>query len=170
LCRERGLRAIEQAVMRLERLRRDLLDLAVLGTDRFILRRERTDLMLLLGELVGAYQTLSPDHALRLQGPESVWGQWDQGRLARVIRNLLANALNYSPDGGEVRVLHVGRKCGEGPTRSGPCDPAVGRDASYQTSSAPLRASRHSDMMMESFPLFQHLQVAPRGLTSKAWS
>ncbi|MDP9474038.1 MAG: ATP-binding protein [Chloroflexota bacterium] len=38
----------------------------------------------------------------------SLVGEWDRARLARVVANLLDNAVRYSPKGGEI-VVRVGR-------------------------------------------------------------
>jgi len=44
-------------------------------------------------------------HILRLETAESeLWGWWDANRLARLVDNLLDNALKYSKDGGAVTV------------------------------------------------------------------
>jgi signal transduction histidine kinase len=45
------------------------------------------------------------DHVLRLESAASeLWGQWDADRIARLLENLLANALKYSPVGSPVTV------------------------------------------------------------------
>ena len=46
------------------------------------------------------------DRAIRVEaGPDPLSGHWDPERLERVLDNLLSNALKYSPDGGEVRLV-----------------------------------------------------------------
>jgi signal transduction histidine kinase len=45
------------------------------------------------------------DHPLRLESAASeLWGWWDEDRLARLVENLVANAIKYSPAGRPVTV------------------------------------------------------------------
>jgi signal transduction histidine kinase len=45
------------------------------------------------------------DHVVRLESAvKELRGEWDQDRLARLVENLLANALKFSPAGGPVTV------------------------------------------------------------------
>ncbi len=97
----------------------ELLDVAHLEMGRpLVLERSPTDLVGLARQQVAAHQATSEQHRLRLETTEpELLGAWDAVRLARVIGNLLANAIKYSPDGGEVAVL-VGRepaRLGSGP-------------------------------------------------------
>ncbi len=64
------------------------------------LLRQRTDLVPLARELVDEHRYATDRHRLVFQAHEpSLTGTWDGPRLRRVLRNLLANALAYSPDG-----------------------------------------------------------------------
>ena len=66
--------------------------------------RRPTDLVRLTRQLVDEYQRTTVKHRLALSAPEELMGQWDNQRLRRAFRNLLGNALAYSPAGGDVTV------------------------------------------------------------------
>lgn len=58
-------------------------------------------------------QTVAPSHHVRLETKEvELVGSWDRDRLAQVFRNLLGNAVKYSPHGGEI-VVQIRRQAGE---------------------------------------------------------
>jgi two-component sensor histidine kinase len=69
------------------------------------LRYEDFDLLALVREVVGEYEQITSDHALRLETRLSLLaGEWDRARMARVLGNLLSNAIKYSPAGGRIVV------------------------------------------------------------------
>ncbi len=64
-----------------------------------------TDLVTVTCALVKEHQLLAPDHRIEARfATESVVGTRDTKHMARVVDNLLSNAINYSPGGGRVQV------------------------------------------------------------------
>ncbi len=62
------------------------------------------DLVGLVREALNGWQA-DRKHLLRLESAESeLWGWWDANRLARLVDNLLDNAIKYSPAGGAITV------------------------------------------------------------------
>jgi signal transduction histidine kinase/CheY-like chemotaxis protein len=98
------LATLEGAATDMERLIGDLLDAARLQAGRPLdLNRQPTDLVALARRAAEAYERLSDRHRLRVSARvPSAPGKWDVGRVQRVVANLLANAIKYSPSGGDV--------------------------------------------------------------------
>src|SRR6185369_6698928 len=68
------------------------------------------DLVELARQSAAEYRETAPAHSIRRETDEAeLTGQWDAGRLERVIANLVGNAIKYSPNGGEI-VLSVRRE------------------------------------------------------------
>jgi PAS domain S-box-containing protein len=101
-----GLENIDDSASRLATYIGQLLDLSRLETGRALdLDRTPTDLVALARQAAAAHRRLSGRHRIRVKSevPE-LTGLWDGARLERVLGNLLANAVKYSPEGGEVQV------------------------------------------------------------------
>ena len=98
-------RTIQLEASRLERLVRDLLDLARMNRSEFSVRREDVDLAETAREAVRRHEVaaLQFDVALSASGVES-WVEADHDRLLQVASNLVENALRETPAGGSVTV------------------------------------------------------------------
>ncbi len=90
---------------RLERLVRDLLDLARMNRAEFAVRREPVDLAETAREAVARHDVSAQEFGveLRAAGTET-WVEADRDRLLQVASNLVENALRETPAGGGVVV------------------------------------------------------------------
>jgi signal transduction histidine kinase/DNA-binding NarL/FixJ family response regulator len=102
----RGLGDIDSTIGRALGLIDELLDVAALQAGRQLqLERREVDLSELARQIVAQHQARTRFHQLCLMIPEApVIGEWDAGRLARVVDNLLGNAIKYSPGADTIRV------------------------------------------------------------------
>jgi signal transduction histidine kinase len=98
------LEKLESALLRVDRLARDLLDATRIGAGRFSVAPVPTDLAQLVTRAVLDAQASCPTHQIVLDGPEGLRGDWDPDRLRQVVANLLTNAVKYSPIGSDIRV------------------------------------------------------------------
>jgi signal transduction histidine kinase len=90
---------------RLERLVRDLLDLARMNRSEFSVRREPVDLAEVAREAVRRHQGAARDFDVTLEATgDEAWVEADHDRLLQVASNLVENALRETPAGGRVTV------------------------------------------------------------------
>jgi PAS domain S-box-containing protein len=97
---------IDASITRMTNLIDELVDAARLraGQDLSLVVGP-VDLVDLADRCVTSYQVTSQIHDLALSSSrQSVVGTWDEARLERVLSNLLANAIKFSPSGGTVEV------------------------------------------------------------------
>ena len=90
---------------RLERLVRDLLDLARMNRSEFSVRTGPVDIAAVAREAVQRHETAARQFDVRLtaEGSES-WVEADYDRLLQIASNLVENALRETPAGGVVTV------------------------------------------------------------------
>ena len=99
-----ALSSIERSAHQMSRLIRDLVDAGQAGAGGFPLHPEPIDLVLLVREVTESQQQTSTQHRIRVDAPETIVGSWDADRLGQVVTNLVANAVKYSPEGGEIGI------------------------------------------------------------------
>jgi len=110
---EESLRNIEKEVDRLTRLVGDLLLLAQAESGQLPLDLKPVELDTILLEVLQQMQILASGKVnLRLEEIDQVMVRGDRDRLKQVILNLVANAINYTPAGGEVR-LSLSKQSGQ---------------------------------------------------------
>lgn len=87
----------------------ELLDLTRLETgEELDLVRNPTDLVELVQTVIEERRQITDEHQLSFHpSVDRLVGLWDAPRLARVVSNLVTNAIKYSPDGGEIRITLV---------------------------------------------------------------
>jgi two-component system, chemotaxis family, CheB/CheR fusion protein len=86
---------------RLSRLGTQLLDTSRIKAGRLALQPEPTDLIELVRAVAAA--TLQP-RTIVVHAPQHLVAEVDSLRLEQVVRNLIDNAIKYSPDGGPIEV------------------------------------------------------------------
>jgi signal transduction histidine kinase len=96
---------IERSARRMGRLLDDLLDLtrARTGTG-LLIERQPMDLVAVCREVVDELRTGHPGVRLAIESDEKVDGEWDPARLAQVVSNLAANAIQHGARDGSICV------------------------------------------------------------------
>ena len=102
----RNLEAAERSLDRGAALLGEVLDVAHFRAGRHLeLHYGPVDLVALAAACLEELQAHSPEHHLTLaSSTTALVGTWDGPRLERVLRNLLENAVKYSPGGGEIHL------------------------------------------------------------------
>jgi len=102
---------VEQQVTHMARLVDDLLDESRVDSGKFRMEHARIDVSAVLQQVVDSWQpaVLLKRQSLTLRLPaDGLWVQGDADRLAQVFGNLLDNAVKYTPEGGQIKVLARG--------------------------------------------------------------
>ena len=113
--RQRFLEVIHRHSTRMERLVKDLLRLARLDAGQETAEPVRCDAAALIGTVVADFESAADDKKQRLRttvAPEAATIVVDPGKFHDLVRNLIENAVNYTPDGGAIDVtadIHEGR-------------------------------------------------------------
>jgi PAS domain S-box-containing protein len=106
---EKFLHSISEETTKLERIVEHLLDLGRIESGRLRLDKQPTDLGQLVRNTTKAMEALSDRHRLVSElVTEPLVATLDAKRVEQVLRNLLDNAIKYSPAGGTVTVQVYG--------------------------------------------------------------
>ena len=105
---------LQHGVDRLESLTEDLLVASSLQQTPHLNDLERVDLLELLDDIVQRLTVVHPEAEgqIIVSGDENLTGCWNADLLDRAFSNLIANAIKYSPDGIDVRVVAVDNGAG----------------------------------------------------------
>ena len=102
---EEAARTIAIEAQRLERLVRDLLDLARMNRSEFSVRSEPVDLAEVAREAVARHEAAAREFDVELvAGGSESWVDADGDRVLQIASNLVENALRATPAGGRVTV------------------------------------------------------------------
>lgn len=103
---EEATETIREESRRLERLVRDLLDLARMNRREFVVHREQIDLADVGREVVRRYENDARTAGIELDcvAETTAPAVADQDRVLQIVSNLVENALRSTPTGGTVRV------------------------------------------------------------------
>jgi signal transduction histidine kinase len=98
--------AIQRQSAQLQKIIDNMLDLARLEAGRSLeVVPEPLDLQMLVQEVVQPFADTENNHQFRLDGLQPTrLVKGDPLRLAQVLRNLISNALKYSPQGGPITI------------------------------------------------------------------
>ena len=101
----RALLTVRDTAGRIQRLVEDLQDSVHIGAKQFQVQRAPMDLVGVLRHIVEQQESTTSSHRLIVEAPERLEGSWDRDRIGQLLTNLIGNAIKYSPEGGEVRVV-----------------------------------------------------------------
>jgi PAS domain S-box-containing protein len=104
----RALQVIDQQAGKLSRLVAQLLDTSRVEAGKLALERQWVDLVPLVEEVAAEAHLNAPKHALTLEIPPEAVAFIDVLRVEQVLRNLLDNAIRYSPNGGSIELTVTG--------------------------------------------------------------
>ncbi|MCX6029324.1 MAG: PAS domain-containing protein [Chloroflexi bacterium] len=106
---QKFLHSISEETTKLERIVEHLLDLGRIESGRLRLDKQPTDLGQLVRSTIKTMEALSDRHCLTSDlRAEPLVATVDAKRIEQVLRNLLDNAIKYSPDGGTITVQVYG--------------------------------------------------------------
>jgi signal transduction histidine kinase len=107
---EANLRSLLDESVMLSKLVEDLRTLALAESGALKLKKEPTDLGMLIRDASAAFQSQADSTGVTLvveAAHDLPWLELDPGRIRQVLNNLFANALRYTPPGGVVSIHYT---------------------------------------------------------------
>jgi len=114
---EARLKSLLEETQILTRLVEDLRTLALAESGALQLKKEPTDLVLLIAETVSAFRTQADAAGVKIDlqaGPDALSLNLDPERIRQVLSNLIANALRYTPRAGAIHVRYASTRSDDG--------------------------------------------------------
>ncbi|BDH18414.1 hypothetical protein PrNR1418_17050 [Providencia rettgeri] len=98
---------MQETLNRATSLSHQLIDLARLETEDFLLNKEQVDLPALISHLISSHipYAINKDIDVELQSPKSFYILTDKLALSNIFTNLLENAIKYCPEKGKIKVI-----------------------------------------------------------------
>ena len=101
----RPLRAIQRHITRIDRLLAGILDTAGLDDGTLRLDCAEVDIVPTIRAVVDEIQATTLSHTILVEMPDALVVRCDIARVEQIAYNLMSNAVKYSPEGGEIRVV-----------------------------------------------------------------
>lgn len=110
--RQRFLRYINEQAVKLGQIINDLLDVSRMELGKgFQIRKERTRALQLIEEIEPYVRGVKTKHVFEIsKQSEDSFVMVDRGKMDQVMKNIISNAVKYSPDGGVIRISGKARE------------------------------------------------------------
>ncbi len=92
-------------VDRLHNIITSLLEMSRIQSGKLVLESDPVDLNTLISEALEEFNGNYPSHTITFEGGISSMVQGDESQLAQVLNNLITNAIKYSPNAKEIKII-----------------------------------------------------------------
>jgi PAS domain S-box-containing protein len=99
------LNRLKNQVLKLNYIVQDLLDVTRVEGDKIKFREESFNLGELITQIAGEIQAINPSHCISVITAANAVIYADKERVSQVITNLITNAIKYSPESPDIRIL-----------------------------------------------------------------
>ncbi|WP_316760093.1 PAS domain-containing protein [Pedobacter aquatilis] len=90
---------------RLQNIITSLLEMSRIESGKLVLDADSIDLNILIKEMLEEVQEANPEHTLTFEGQTNHTVPGDESQISQVLQNLITNAIKYSPDAREIKVM-----------------------------------------------------------------
>lgn len=107
---------MNQEIIRLNRLVNDILDFSRLESANIKLEKQSCNIVVLIENCVNSMQVLAQERNLTfsiMKEPDLPNVVLNEGSIERALKNLISNAIKYSPDGGRIKIRAERARVGE---------------------------------------------------------